>query len=80
MAATPELTRLMEAVLRNAEPGTEPTLADVREALLTGIVWSGEGELLYAQDTTAFVLELDDLIDCYRMNARARDIVEHTRA
>lgn len=81
MRATPQLTRLIEAVVGNTvDDGGGPTLGEIRAALLHGIVWSDEGELLYAQDTTSYVLELDDLIDRYGIDASARHLVDQTLA
>jgi len=80
MPATPGLTKLFGAILESAPPGSDPTLGDVRAALLRGIIWSEEGELLYAQDITSFVLELDDLIDRYGIDACARHLVDQTLA
>lgn len=80
MPATPELAKILAAILRNAPPGRELTLGDARRALLEGILWSDEGELLYAQDVTSLVLELDDLIERYGAEARARHAVDQTLA
>lgn len=80
MPATPELAKILAAILKNAPPAAEPTLGEVRSALLKGIVWSDEGELLHAQDTTSFVLELDDLIDRVGRNACARHVLDQTLA
>lgn len=77
-SVSPELESVVSAVLRNAPEGSEPTLAQVRAALLAGITWSDEGELLYAQDTGSFVLELDDLIDRYGPDACAHQLVDQT--
>ena len=79
--ATPELSNMIEVLARDAQALSEPTLGDIRAALLEPhILWSGEGELLYAQDQTALVIELDELIERYGAQARARDFVERKRA
>ena len=82
MHATPELSKMIELLTADSQALTEPTLGDIRRALLEPhVIWSGEeGELLYAQDQTALVIELDELIERYGTQARARDFVERKRA
>ncbi len=78
--ATPELSNMIELLARDAQALSEPTLGDIRAALLEPhVFWSGEGELLYAQDQTALVIELDELIERYGTQACARDFVERER-
>jgi hypothetical protein len=51
----------------------------VRDALQhEGVTWSREGELLFPQDRTALVIELDELIDTHGMKARAKNILTRT--
>ena len=79
--ATPELSSMIELLARDAQALSEPTLGDIRAALLEPhVFWSGEGELLYGQDQTALVIELDELIERYGTQACARDFVERKRA
>jgi hypothetical protein len=62
--STLELARVIRAVA--AQGARPPTLRDVRAASQkSGVTWSKEGELLFPQDRTAFVIELDELIDAY---------------
>ncbi len=79
--ATPELSNMIELLARDAQASSEPTLGDIRAPLLEPhVFWSGEGELLYGQDQTALVIELDELIEHYGTQARARDFIERKRA
>jgi hypothetical protein len=57
--------------------GARPlTLRKVRDALQhEGVTWSREGELLFPQDRTTLVIELDELIEKHGMKARAEDIL-----
>ena len=81
MRPTPALSQMMELLIADAQPTSELTLGDIRAALLEPhVFWSGEGELLYPQDQTALVIELDELIERYGARARARDFVERRRA
>ena len=78
MRATPALSQMIDLLLADSPPGCEPTLGDIRSSLLSPhVFWSGQGELLYAQDQTALVIELDELIECHGAPARARDFVDH---
>lgn len=53
-----------------------PTLGAVRAALQkSGVTWSREGELLFPQDRTALVIELDELIDAYGARAYAARVL-----
>jgi hypothetical protein len=80
MPVTPRLTKLFGVILESALPGSEPTLSDVRAALLRESIWSEDGELLYAQDITSCVLDLDDVIDRYGIDACARHLVDQIPA
>lgn len=72
--ATPELARVIRAVA--AQGARSPTLRAVRAALQkSGVIWSKEGELLFPQDRTALVIELDELIDAYGVKAKAVDFL-----
>jgi hypothetical protein len=72
--ATPELARVIRAVA--AQGARSPTLRAVRAALQkSGVTWSKEGELLFPQDRTALVIELDELIDGYGAKAKAVDFL-----
>ncbi len=77
--ATPELSRVMKVLIADAQYTSELTLGDIRASLLAPhVFWSGEqGELLYAQDQTALVIELDELIERYGAEAPARDFIAH---
>lgn len=80
LRATPELAQAVQRWLDTAECAGEPTLADARAALVHAQpYWSAEGELLYPQDRTALMIELDELIDRCGPGARARDLVEGNR-
>jgi hypothetical protein len=59
--------------LDRAATGKRPlTLRNVRDALQhEGVTWSREGELLFPQDRTALVIELDELIDAHGAGAAA---------
>ncbi|HEY7743542.1 MAG TPA: hypothetical protein VIA19_10900 [Burkholderiales bacterium] len=70
----------MIRALDRAATGKRPlTLRNVRDALQhEGVTWSREGELLFPQDRTALVIELDELIDTHGMKARAKNILTRT--
>jgi hypothetical protein len=40
-----------------------------------GVSWSREGELLFPQDRTALVIELDELIDAHGPDASLTDVL-----
>jgi hypothetical protein len=61
--ASPELHRLVERLVADASLPPNPTLSRIRELLAgPGIIMS-EGEILYPQDRTSFVIELDQIIE-----------------
>jgi hypothetical protein len=73
---SPELSALIRAMVRASTGKRALTLRKVRDALQhAGVTWSREGELLFPQDRTALVIELDELIDVHGMRARARDVL-----
>lgn len=74
--ASPALSMVIQNIL--ASEGLKPlsTLADIRAALQAeGSTWSAEGELLFPQDRTALVIEIDELIDTYGADAHVCDVV-----
>lgn len=80
-SATPALSEMIELLIAGARPASEPTLGDIRGSLLTPhVFWSAaQRELLYAQDQTALVIELDELIERYGAQAPARDFIDRKR-
>jgi hypothetical protein len=57
------------------------TLRKVRDALQReGVTLSREGELLFPQDRTALVIELDELIDAHGAGAAALAAISTRRA
>ena len=72
--ATAELSQLIQSLIASSAVSPDATLSDVRKVVLgDGIFVSGEGELLYPQDRTSLVIELDELIDRHGTRAAARD-------
>jgi hypothetical protein len=70
--ASPELSAIMKAVPIDPVRTRSPTLGEVREAIQgSGPQWSPEGELLYPQDRSSLVIELDDLICRFGADALA---------
>lgn len=79
--ATPELSQVIESLIESSDVPPLATLSDVRAVVLDdGIFVSGEGELLYPQDRTFLVIELDELIDCHGTEASARDFTGDAQA
>lgn len=79
--ATPELCQLIDSLIGSSAAPPEATLSDIRAVVLgDGIFVSGEGELLYPQDRTFLVIELDELIERHGMQAAARDFTGRARA
>jgi hypothetical protein len=75
-ATTPELAAVIRALMAAGRVARRPTLGAVRAALQKGgVTWSKDGELLFPQDRTALVIELDELIDRFGMRARAGDFL-----
>lgn len=78
--ASPELSAVIRALIAARRVARHPTLGAARAALQkTGVTWSREGELLFPQDRTALVIELDELIDARGTRARARDLLARMR-
>jgi hypothetical protein len=79
-AVSSELLELIRAMARGARRQRPLTLQKVRDALQhEGVTWSREGELLFPQDRTALMIELDELIETYGMKSRAEDILARAR-
>jgi hypothetical protein len=67
---------LIRAMAEAATDARPLTLRDVRDAVeQAGVTWSRNGELLFPQDRTALVIELDELIEAHGMKARAEDVL-----
>jgi hypothetical protein len=76
LRATPQLSAIIRALASARRIARRPTLGAVRAALQKiGVTWSREGELLFPQDRTALVIELDELIDAYGVKAKAVDLL-----
>lgn len=76
LRATPQLSAIIRALASARRVARRPTLGAVRAALQKlGVTWSREGELLFPQDRTALVIELDELIDAYGVRAKAVDFL-----
>jgi hypothetical protein len=74
MSATRELSQVVNALISSSEVSPEATLCEIRAVVLGNDIFvSGEGELLYPQDRTFLVIELDELIERYGMHAAARE-------
>jgi hypothetical protein len=73
---SPELSAAIRRLANDPERRGAPTLGAVRADLqMTGLKWSANGELLFPQDRTAQLIELDDLIEQYGEEASALDFV-----
>jgi len=68
--ATPELCQVIESLIESAAALPEGTLSDIRKLLMDGI-FTSDGEVLYPQDRTFLVIELDELIERDGENAIA---------
>ena len=69
-----ELAATLDRLRKDASRRTPPTLGEVRsEVAQGGMQWSADGELLYPQDRTSLLIELDDLIQQYGEAAPAFD-------
>jgi hypothetical protein len=74
--ASPELSAAIRRLIAARRVARRPTLGAARAALQkSGVSWSGEGELLFPQDRTALLIELDELIDARGTRARATDFL-----
>jgi hypothetical protein len=69
--ATPELCQVIDSLIESAAVPPEGTLNDIRKLLVDGI-FTSDGEMLYPQDRTFLVIELDELIERDGQNAIAR--------
>jgi hypothetical protein len=79
-AVSSDLLELIRALARGARGQRPLTLKKVRDALQhEGVTWSREGELLFPQDRTALMMELDELIETHGMKARAKDFLAGAR-
>ena len=67
-----ELSKVLEAIVKDAGRAQPVTLRDVRTVLSErGLQWSAQGELEYPQDRTSLLIELDSLIGEYGDRASA---------
>ena len=70
--ASTELCQVIESLICAAAVPPASTLSEVRKAVLDGI-FIGNGEMLYPQDRTFLVSELDELIERDGAQTPARD-------
>ncbi len=78
--ASPELANAIRSIAAQRGSRRRTTLAAVRKALQkTRVTWSKEGELLFPQDRTALVIEVDELIDACGAGADARALIARGR-
>lgn len=78
--ATPELSTFMIEITRDND---NATLLDIRQALLKGetlFVSLSEDEIFYRQDRSAYVMEVDNLIDLLGPDTAARDVIDEGQA
>lgn len=78
--ATPELSTFMIEITQDNE---NATLLDVRQALLkdeTLFVSLSEDEIFYRQDRSAYVMEVDNLIDLLGADTAARGVIDKEQA
>lgn len=74
-----ELSAVIERLARDPGRNTQLTLGELRAELQReGVEWSGSGELLYPQDRTSRLIELDELIALYGEQAPALDVAAST--
>ena len=79
--ASPELSTAIKAIAGAAGRKTGPTLAKVRAALQrSGMTWSREGELLFPQDRTALLIEIDEFIEIHGALADALALVSRRKS
>jgi hypothetical protein len=70
-----ELSTVIETFLNDPQRKAPLTLGEVRvEVEKTGLQWSRNGELLFPQDRTSQLIELDDLIERYGAETPALDL------
>ena len=70
------LSAVIERLLKDPQRKALLTLGDVRNDVEKGgLQWSPNGELLYPQDRTSQLIELDDLIERYGAETRAVDLL-----
>lgn len=73
---TPALARCIRAIADTATGGDALTLGGVRRELeKADVTVSADGELLFPQDRTALVIEIDDLIDRYGLRTKASQFI-----
>ena len=73
--ASPKLSAAIERLASAPERKTL-TLAEVRADLeKTGMQWSPNGELLFPQDRTSWLIEIDELIALYGEQAPALEFL-----
>jgi hypothetical protein len=77
--ASPELAAAIQALAAAGSRPSGPTLAEVRATLQTGVTVSPEGELLFPQDRTALVIEIDELIDVHGKGTAASAVISRRR-
>jgi hypothetical protein len=78
---SPELSAVIRTVAAAGRRKPGPTLAKVRAVLQReGMTWSREGELLFPQDRTALLIEIDELIDAYGARADASGLITRRRS
>lgn len=64
IGTTPELSGFVAELIQKAVVAPEPSIGDVRTAVLdSDIYMTGDGELMFRQDRSFLVIELDDLIE-----------------
>jgi len=74
--ASAKLSAVLSAIVTNSKRGRAPTLGEARAELQRGgVQWSGEGELLYPQDRTSLLIELDDLIGRFGAQAPVKSFI-----
>jgi len=73
LLASPELRQLIESLIDSAAVPPSATLSDVRRVVLEGGIFIGDGELLFAQDRTFLLNEIDELIERCGAQGPVRD-------
>ena len=75
MRFSAELSAVIETLLNDPHRKAPLTLGEVRiDVAKSGLQWSRNGELLYPQDRTSQLIELDDLIELYGAETPALDL------